>query len=780
MPLTSLAIGVTFLENTVNATPQLLDTDVTFSSTAALSGGRLMVSGMLAEDQISIRNEGTGSGQIGVSGSTISYGGSVIGTGSGGIGADFTVTFNNTVTAAAVDAVIQRLAFVDVSDAPSAQRNLSIDVLNSTGMRLGTSGIRSLDSGPDDNHYGVEAGDYATPAFVDLNGDGLLDLASGNLNGTLLAWRNTGTTTVPVFTALTGAANPFNGFDVGINSAPAFVDLNADGKLDLVVGSYDGTILAWRNTGTSAAPVFTALTGTANPFNGVLVDAHLLSQWEMENQGIPGRALDGKYSTPAFLDLNGDGRLDLVSGSHSGGLQAWLSTGTSAAPVFTSLTGNASPFNYLDMHGYVRTTPAFADLNGDGLLDLVVSGYNGMGSYQFQTSYNTGTSAVPVFTYASMQTTGDPVAGMMGIAAPAFVDLDNDGYLNVLGGTTWGTLLEYHNTTTPPKITVTVTAQNDAPSVTSGASVSFAENGTGIAYQAIAVDPDGNAVTWLMGGADAARFNISSTGAVTFKAAPDLEAAADAGANNVYDITLTASDGTLSSAARAVAISVQNVVERETLGGLAASVTFLENEANAAPKALDDNVTFTCETAFTANQLVVGGVLAEDRLSVLNQGSGAGQIGVAGSTISYGGTAFGTASGGSGTNLTVAFNANVTAAAVDALIQNLAYANISDTPTASHNLTISVGVGAGPGLGNLSLTGTSITPVVPYSSMPGTTAPAFVDLNGDGKLDLVSGEGNGTLLAWRNTGTSAAPVFTALTGSANPFSVSAAWRPVFL
>ena len=773
MPLTNLATSITFLENEVNAAPKLLDADVTFISAYSLGGARLVVSGLLAEDRISVLNLGTGSGQVGVSGSTISYGGTTIGTASGGIGADFTVTFNNTVTAAAVDAVIQRLAFADVSDAPSVQRNLSIDVLNSAGMRLGTSGIQSLYDGADDNHYEVEAGDFATPAFVDLNGDGLLDLVSGNLNGTLLAWRNTGTTTVPVFTALTGAANPFNGFDVGVNSAPAFLDLNADGKLDLVVGSYDGTILAWRNTGTSAAPVFTALTGTANPFNGVLVDAHLLSQWEMQNQGIPGRALEGKYSTPTFLDLNGDGRLDLVSGSHSGGLQAWLSTGTSAAPVFTALTGNASPFNYLDMHGYARTTPAFADLNGDGLLDLVVSGYNSSAhAYQFQTSYNTGTSAVPVFTYASMQTAGDPVAGMMEIAAPAFVDLDNDGYLNVLGGTTWGTLLEYHNTTTPPKITVTVTAQNDAPSVTSGATASLAETATGTVYQATGTDPEGTALSYTLGGTDAARFNISSTGAVSFKVSPNFEAPADAGGNNVYDITVIASDGTLSSAARAVAITVTDANE-------AASVTFAENEVNAAPKLLDPDVTFTSATSLSGGHLTVGGVLAEDRLSVLNLGNGAGQIGISGSTISYGGTAFGTASGGSGTNFTVAFNANATAAALDALIQRLAYANTSDTPTATRDLTINVWDAAGAGLGDIgmltALSGTAnpfeaINPLRGASGTEDNRPPAFVDLNGDGKLDLVTGSNNGWLQGWSNTGTSAAPVFTALTGSANPFN----------
>ncbi|MEI6762411.1 MAG: hypothetical protein WCO22_18370, partial [Betaproteobacteria bacterium] len=49
--------------------------------------------------------------------------------------------------------------------------------------------------------------------------------------------------------------------------------------------------------------------------------------------------------------------------------------------------------------------------------------------------------------------------------------------------------------------------------------------------------------------------------AVTFKASPNFEAPTDAGANNVYDITVTASDGVNTSAAKAVAITVTDVAE---------------------------------------------------------------------------------------------------------------------------------------------------------------------------------------------------------------------------
>ncbi|MCZ8279303.1 MAG: cadherin-like domain-containing protein [Acetobacteraceae bacterium] len=107
--------------------------------------------------------------------------------------------------------------------------------------------------------------------------------------------------------------------------------------------------------------------------------------------------------------------------------------------------------------------------------------------------------------------------------------------------------------------TLDLTPVNDAPSVTSGSTASFAENGTGTAYQAASSDPDaGTTLSFSLSGADADLFNISSSGAVTFKLAPDFEAPADVGGNNVYDITVTASDGTLSSS-RNAAISVTDV-----------------------------------------------------------------------------------------------------------------------------------------------------------------------------------------------------------------------------
>jgi hypothetical protein len=79
-------------------------------------------------------------------------------------------------------------------------------------------------------------------------------------------------------------------------------------------------------------------------------------------------------------------------------------------------------------------------------------------------------------------------------------------------------------------------SSNTAPTVTSGSSANFAENGTGTVYTAQASDGQGHTITWSLSGIDAGRFNIvSSTGVVTFKVAPDFEVPTDNGLNNVYN-----------------------------------------------------------------------------------------------------------------------------------------------------------------------------------------------------------------------------------------------------
>ena len=80
--------------------------------------------------------------------------------------------------------------------------------------------------------------------------------------------------------------------------------------------------------------------------------------------------------------------------------------------------------------------------------------------------------------------------------------------------------------------------------------------------------------------------------------------------------------------------------------------------------------------------IVSGKVAAQDVLGIRNQGNGAGQIGVSGANVSYGGVVIGTYTGGSGSNdLVITLNAMASDAAVTALVANITYNNINASPT---------------------------------------------------------------------------------------------------
>jgi trimeric autotransporter adhesin len=115
-------------------------------------------------------------------------------------------------------------------------------------------------------------------------------------------------------------------------------------------------------------------------------------------------------------------------------------------------------------------------------------------------------------------------------------------------------------------IAITVTAVNDAPVLTSGTSVTLAENAT-IVTTVTSRDIDGGAPRYtISGGADAARFAIDSVGGqVRFIAAPNFEAAADADGNNVYEVIVAVDDGNGGTAQQALSIAVNDVNEAPRL-----------------------------------------------------------------------------------------------------------------------------------------------------------------------------------------------------------------------
>ena len=95
--------------------------------------------------------------------------------------------------------------------------------------------------------------------------------------------------------------------------------------------------------------------------------------------------------------------------------------------------------------------------------------------------------------------------------------------------------------------------------------MSYSENGTASVGTYKATDPDGDTISWSLPNTshetDRADFSISSDGVLRFRSSPDFESPHDSDRNNVYKVTVRASDGRGGTADRNVTVTVTNVNE---------------------------------------------------------------------------------------------------------------------------------------------------------------------------------------------------------------------------
>lgn len=268
---------------------------------------------------------------------------------------------------------------------------------------------------------GVNVADTSTPAFVDIDGDGDHDVFIGEYAGIINYYKNTGTTTSPVFIIQTGTNNPFNGVDIGIFSTPTFEDIDRDGDQDVFVGDLYGAIVYYKNTGTTTSPVFVLQTGANNPFDGVSL---------------------GYRSKPHFVDIDADGDKDAFIGNNNGVIKYYKNTGTTTNPIFVVQTGANNPLNAVSLG---ETSITFVDIDRDGDQDAFIG--EGYGSIHYYT--NTGTTTAPVF----IEKTGanNPFDGVdVGDSSlPTFVDIDTDGDKDFFIGSYAGDIRYFPNTATP-------------------------------------------------------------------------------------------------------------------------------------------------------------------------------------------------------------------------------------------------------------------------------------------------------------------------------------------
>ena len=95
-------------------------------------------------------------------------------------------------------------------------------------------------------------------------------------------------------------------------------------------------------------------------------------------------------------------------------------------------------------------------------------------------------------------------------------------------------------------------------------STDYAENGTtAVATYAVA-GAGTSTITWSLSGDDSGDFSISSAGVLSFRSSPDYESPADADTNNVYQVTIQASNGT-STGTLDVTVTVTDANEGPTI-----------------------------------------------------------------------------------------------------------------------------------------------------------------------------------------------------------------------
>ena len=284
---------------------------------------------------------------------------------------------------------------------------------------------------------------------ADLNGDGLLDLFTVDPQGYFRIYFNQGTKTEPKFTHCEMVPLFLSRFGWWVNRRwamkAALADLDGNGVPDLILGDWSGEVFLIKNVGGKTAPDFRQ----PNPVDSATIrttkDGHLWANllapmvydWNKDGKAdlLVGEGTysansihlllnQGSNNAPKFnedemyylaygdgreqlmgtiVDYNGDGFPDLIVGDRKGTLNLYLSDGPwklaggklgssekKVAPELkfksTISCGNISTFG-----GCIA--PVAADLNGDGLFDLIIGKPDGHIAF----AKNKGTKAEPKF-----------------------------------------------------------------------------------------------------------------------------------------------------------------------------------------------------------------------------------------------------------------------------------------------------------------------------------------------------------------------------------------------
>ncbi len=270
-------------------------------------------------------------------------------------------------------------------------------------------------------------GHGANPVFFDHNGDGLLDLVVGNegylpgigaKRSQLALLENVGTASEPAFEVvdLDYGGLSIYGF---VDLKPAFGDIDGDGDEDMIVGEEEGLLHWFANTSSSGAASFSLQ----------------MPGW----QGID----VGKNATPELHDLDGDGDLDLLVGEKNGNVTFFRNTGSASSATMTeenSSFGGIAPLSGLTNVGYSQVDVVAQP--GTGALRLYVGSLNGRIWRYDNWAGDLGATFTPFDSTVGGIDDGER-------SRVAVADLDGDGILDLLAGNMRGGLVLYREGSYP-------------------------------------------------------------------------------------------------------------------------------------------------------------------------------------------------------------------------------------------------------------------------------------------------------------------------------------------
>ncbi|MBL0328558.1 MAG: T9SS type A sorting domain-containing protein [Bacteroidetes bacterium] len=276
----------------------------------------------------------------------------------------------------------------------------------------------------------IELGEGAYPVLFDYDNDGLKDLFIGNygyyapsaFQPKIAQYKNIGTATHPEFDLITLNYMNLSSLNI-LNMIPTFGDLDGDTDADMIIGGFDGKLHYFENTASIGATAnFTLVAANFKNSNNRVIDV-------------------GDCAAPQIVDVDGDGKNDLIVGARNGKLAYYnhIGTGTTSIPAMDSVShfwgnvkvnrpgyfiGYSYPFlfkqggvsklmvgaesGYLQIYDSIdgnlggtftktdttflnifqgtRTAPFGADITNDGLIDLMVGNYSGGLSFYKGTS----------------------------------------------------------------------------------------------------------------------------------------------------------------------------------------------------------------------------------------------------------------------------------------------------------------------------------------------------------------------------------------------------------